>query len=60
MVYFASVPRGQTSPLNELDQATGVPDSFLSKILKRLVHQGMLVSQRGSGGGFGGEQALRP
>lgn len=52
MVYLASVPRGQKSPLNELAQATRVQDSFLSKILQRLVHQGMLVSQRGSGGGF--------
>jgi Rrf2 family protein len=32
--------------------ATGVQESFLSKILQRLVHQGLLVSQRGSGGGF--------
>lgn len=28
------------------------PGQLLSKILQRLVHQGMLVSQRGSGGGF--------
>jgi Rrf2 family protein len=52
MVHLASAPRGRKSPLNELAEATGVQVSFLSKILQRLVHQGMLVSQRGSGGGF--------
>ena len=52
MVHLASAPRGQNSPLNEIAEATGVQESFLSKILQRLVHQGMLVSQRGSGGGF--------
>jgi len=52
MVHLASAPHGHKYPLNELAVATGVQESFLSKILQRLVHQGMLVSQRGSGGGF--------
>ncbi|HVM75600.1 MAG TPA: Rrf2 family transcriptional regulator [Candidatus Saccharimonadales bacterium] len=52
MVHLASAPHGQKYPLNELAVATGVQESFLSKILQRLVHQGMLLSQRGSGGGF--------
>ena len=52
MVHLASAPHGQKYPLNELAIATGVQESFLSKILQRLVHQGMLLSQRGSGGGF--------
>ena len=52
LVHLASAPPGQKHPLNELAAATGVQESFLSKILQRLVHQGMLVSQRGSGGGF--------
>ena len=52
MVHLAAAPRGQKYPLNELAVATGVQRSFLSKILQRLVHQGMLLSQRGSGGGF--------
>src|SRR3974390_427433 len=52
MVHLASAPHGQKYPLNELAIATGVQQSFLSKILQRLVHQGMLLSQRGSGGGF--------
>jgi Rrf2 family protein len=52
MVHLAAGPPAQRHPLNELAAATGVQESFLSKILQRLVHQGLLVSQRGSGGGF--------
>lgn len=32
--------------------ATGVSESFLSKVLQRLVHVGMVSSHRGTGGGF--------
>jgi len=52
MVHLASAPVGQKHPLLDLATATSVQRSFLSKILQRLVHQGLLVSQRGSGGGF--------
>ena len=52
MVHLATAPPAQKHSLNELAAVTGVQQSFLSKILQRLVHQGMLVSQRGSGGGF--------
>lgn len=52
LVHLASAPVGHKYPLNELAAATGVQESFLSKILQRLVHQGVLISQRGSGGGF--------
>jgi Rrf2 family protein len=52
LVHLASAPLGRRHPLSDLAMATGVQESFLSKILQRLVHQGLLVSQRGSGGGF--------
>ena len=52
MIHLACTPHGHRNPLHELSAATGVQESFLSKILQRLVHQGMLLSQRGSGGGF--------
>jgi Rrf2 family protein len=38
--------------LDTLAAATGVRESFLSKILQRLVHQGLVSSHRGTGGGF--------
>ncbi|HTP70488.1 MAG TPA: Rrf2 family transcriptional regulator [Dongiaceae bacterium] len=52
MVHLAVGSPAQKHPLSELAAATSVQESFLSKILQRLVHQGLLVSHRGSGGGF--------
>jgi len=52
MVHLAGGTLAQKHPLSELAAATSVQESFLSKILQRLVHQGLLVSHRGSGGGF--------
>lgn len=52
MVHLAGGTPAQKYPLSELAAASSVQESFLSKILQRLVHQGLLVSHRGSGGGF--------
>lgn len=52
MVELASLPEGQKVQLNTLAKATGVRQTFLSKILQRLVHQGLVRSHRGTGGGF--------
>lgn len=52
MVQLATLPEGQTVQLKVLAEATGVRETFLSKILQRLVHQGMVDSHRGTGGGF--------
>lgn len=37
---------------NELAEAQGLPGKFLESILRDLTREGLLVSQRGSGGGF--------
>ncbi len=58
MVHLASLPAGtriQKSALVELSEA---PESFLSKVLQRMVAQGLISSWRGGGGGF--EQAKPP
>lgn len=52
MVELASVPEGQKMQLESLAEVTGVRATFLSKILQRLVHQGLVTSHRGTGGGF--------
>ena len=52
LVYLASRPEGEKVPLAALVHATGVSESFLSKVLQRLVHTGMVTSHRGTGGGF--------
>ena len=52
MVYLASLPPDRKAPLGELAEATSVRDNFLSKILQRLVRNGLISSHRGTGGGF--------
>jgi Rrf2 family protein len=52
MVTLAAVPDGQKMQLETLAEATGVRATFLSKILQRLVHRGLVLSHRGTGGGF--------
>lgn len=38
--------------LSDLAQATGAPESFLSKVLQSLAHAGLISSRRGQSGGF--------
>jgi Rrf2 family protein len=52
MVHLASRPEGEKVPLAALAHATGVSEGFLSRVLQRLVHNGMVSSNRGTGGGF--------
>ena len=52
MVELAAKPAGERVQLDALSEAAGVRESFLSKILQRLVHQGFVSSYRGTGGGF--------
>jgi Rrf2 family protein len=52
MVELASLPHGDKVQLNELVETTGVRGSFLSKVVQRLVHAGMVSSHRGTRGGF--------
>jgi Rrf2 family protein len=52
LVQLATLPDGEMTQLNALAAATGVRETFLSKILQRLVHQGLVSSHRGTGGGF--------
>lgn len=52
MVHLAADAEGRKTQLSELAAAVGVRENFLSKILQRLVHQGLVSSHRGTGGGF--------
>jgi len=56
VVELATFPKGKKAQLSTLQAATGVSGSFLSKVLQRLVHAGIVASHRGTGGGF----CLRP
>jgi Rrf2 family transcriptional regulator, iron-sulfur cluster assembly transcription factor len=61
MVQLATLAPGEKTQLTTLAAATGVRGAFLSKILQRLVFHGLVMSYRGTGGGFclklGSEQA---
>jgi len=52
LIHLAALPEGQKMQLNTLAELTGVRGTFLSKILQRLVHRGLVRSYRGTGGGF--------
>lgn len=45
-------PEARGRGLVELVEATGLPRPFLAKVLKELVHKGLLRSQRGRAGGY--------
>lgn len=54
LLYVASVqPVQQWVQLNEIAAALKIPRHFLAKVMKHLVKEGMLDSQRGPAGGFG-------
>lgn len=36
----------------DISEAAGIPAHYLSKIMRRLVEAGLLISQKGHGGGF--------
>ncbi len=52
MTYLASRPLGEAQRASDLAQSTDIPVHYLSKILRRLVAQGLLTSEKGHGGGF--------
>ena len=52
MIFLAGQPRGELVPFREVARQIAVPEEFLAKILKTLAEAGLLVSQRGQGGGY--------
>jgi len=52
MVHMAGLPRNVRSSLSTLVEASGAPDSFLSKVLQALTRGKLISSRRGPAGGF--------
>ena len=52
MSTIATLPTGSRVRATDLGESTGIPSSYLSKILRRLVLADLLVSQKGKRGGF--------
>jgi len=52
MMYLAGRPEGERRLLPTLAEATGAPESFLSKVLQALTRAHLISSWRGKSGGF--------
>lgn len=52
MANLALRKQGDPMPAKALSDATGIPQHYLSKIMKKLVEAGLVTSQKGHGGGF--------
>lgn len=52
MIHLAALPAGTRVQRNSLAEATGVPESFMSKVLQGLVRARLITSRRGIDGGF--------
>ncbi len=52
MAWLVTTPTGEPVRAKDLSAATGIPTHYLSKVMRRLVLAGLLLSQKGQGGGF--------
>ena len=52
MTYLATLPAGASARASDLEAATHASAPYLTKVLRRLVVAGLLVSQKGHHGGF--------
>ncbi len=52
MAHMALLPPGSPVRAKDLSAATGIPSDYVSKVLRRMVREGLLLSQKGHGGGF--------
>jgi len=52
IVYLAQLEPGKVALISEIADATGVPQTFLAKILQSFAKIGLVKSFRGAGGGF--------
>ena len=51
-LFLALQPPGKLSPVHEIAQGTGLPASYLAKIVRRLIRAGLVRAFRGPGGGL--------
>jgi len=49
---LAELPAGEYAGAVDIARKTGAPQNYLGKLLKTLADNGLLVSQKGRGGGF--------
>lgn len=52
MIHLAGLPQGTRASRTELATHADCPEQFLSKVLQNLTRSGLVISRRGSTGGF--------
>jgi Rrf2 family protein len=52
MAFIASLPDGVAGRARDISAGTGIPAPYAAKILRRMVEHGLLLGQKGHGGGF--------
>ncbi|GAM09963.1 HTH-type transcriptional regulator IscR [Geobacter sp. OR-1] len=52
IIYLARLKPGSVALISEIAESTGVPQTFLAKILQSFAKIGLVNSFRGTGGGF--------
>ncbi len=52
IIYLAGLRQGEVALISEIAMATGVPQTFLAKIMQSFAKIGLVNSFRGTGGGF--------
>ena len=50
--YCAGLPRGRKGTIGEIAEAESIPREYLSKILRKLTCEGVLIASRGIKGGY--------
>ncbi|HEX5623305.1 MAG TPA: Rrf2 family transcriptional regulator [Sulfuricurvum sp.] len=50
-VWLSTKPRGEFHRIHQISEELDLPFHFLAKSLQKLVHAGILISQRGASGG---------
>ena len=59
MAHLALLGAHESVRAQELAEATAIPVAYLSKVMRRMVLAGLVVSQKGHGGGFGLARAAK-
>lgn len=52
MAYLATLPDGEGARAQDVSRHTAIPLPYASKVLRRLAQSGLVIAQKGHGGGF--------
>lgn len=52
MAYLATLPGGEGARAQDVSRHTAIPLPYASKVLRRLAQSGLVIAQKGHGGGF--------